>query len=624
MALQIQAQKLTAFTPGQNLAGKKMIARKSGHVHVTGDVYKVRHRWKRICEFVGASRGPNIMAKAYYESRHYLQAAIARKAYRANKLEAQAGQSFTPQQFNSMVWNSNAVQNRLMREDFIRFNGRHYSEESGASENNQKAHDMSRIAHRFHGVCEMFAAPTGMTSNLLRNTALKKPDEQSTRNKVFMLGVLGFIGVATTELLSWLHKLIPESVKIAGEKAAPVIIAFPAISAAMGGFGSAFGWASQCYIEKQDLSDKQIEDLETDLNITLQKLVFRLKSVQNNPELIKMMGQAMKGKRGLLKKIDNSGLNADGTPKVLTQALARINPSASDTENMEALFDFAGEFLQVPNKPDPKNTSLWSRYIYTKKVKAMDRQWVALLGMVEHADIEAAPNNTVDMRKNLEDNLTPKFHTYLLKKLIPLAKKFDSTFESSMARRFEKWTSPEHLKAQASKEKNPLFRGRIAYSGSYMAKHRHQYGPITRCLITLAEGIRLFNMSIVLACNANLSRVFSNLTYTAHELLGTSPASRTMCNSLGRFFGGAALAVIFGTVIPVAVAETGGGPSTHDFGVGTPEEVTLSATNIGILMCILAAPTLLAQGLAHLSARLEGWRGDFSDSVSHEEKSFRW
>ena len=207
---------------------------------------------------------------------------------------------------------------------------------------------------------------------------------------MFLLGALGFIGVATTELLSWLHKFIPESVKIAGAKAAPVIIAFPAMSSAMGGFGSAFGWASQAYIEKQDLSDKQIAHLERDLNTTLQKLVFRLKSVQNNPELIKMMGQAMKGKRGLLKKIDNSGLNADGTPKVLTQALARINPSASDTENMEALFDFAGEFLQVPNKPDPKNASLWSRYIYTKKVKAMDRQWVALLGMVEHADIEAA------------------------------------------------------------------------------------------------------------------------------------------------------------------------------------------------------------------------------------------
>lgn len=623
MTLQIQAVKLHAVTPAEDMAGKKLIARKSGHAHVAGNVYKVRHRWVRLCEFVGASRGPSVMGKAYFESRHYVQAAIARKTYSVHQQELQSGREFTPHEFKNAVWNSNGVQNRMMREDLIRFNGKHYCKAAGASKNNRKAYKSSRVAHGFHGVCEMFAAPTGMTTNLLRNTALKKPDEQSTRNKAFMLGSLGFIGVATTELISWLKKYVPESLKIGGEHAGGALVAFPAISSTMGSLGSLFGLRSQFYAEKQEFSEQQIDMLELDLNTTLQKLVHRLKSVQNRPDLIKMMGQAMHGKRGLLSKIGKDGLAADGIPKILKSAVSNINQNASDTDNMKALFDVAGEYLQVPNKPDPKNSSLWSRYIYTKRVKEKERHWVALLGLVEHVEVSAASKDTVDMRKNLEDKLVPQFHTWILKKMIPVAKGFDRTFETSMARRFEKWTSPAHLKAQATKANNPLFRSKYAYSGSYMAKHRHQYGPVTRCLITLAEGIRLFNMNIVLASNANLSRVFNNLAQTAHELLGTSPASRTMCNSIGRFFGGAVLAVIFGVAIPMAVTESGGS-STYDFGVGTSEPVTLSATNIGILMCILAAPTLLAQGLAHLSARLEGWRGDSSDSVSSNEKSFRW
>jgi len=609
------------------MAGKKCIARKSGHIHVTGNGFKKRHAWMRICEFVAASRGPSVMAKAALEARHYSQAAIIRKTCAAKKVEENSGKPLSKAEFDDLVWNSNGVQKRTMREDFIRFNGDHYSQEAGGTLRNRIAHGTSRFAHVLHGLCEMNAAPTGMTSNIVRDIAITKPGEQSTMNKVFMLGSLGFIGAGTTELIGWLKDRVPDSLKVfgkqAGEQVGGVIMAFAMISSAMGALGSMLGWTSQAIVKKQKFSDKQISFLNSDLNISLQKLVFRLKSVNNNPEIIQMMGSAMKGRRLLLKKVRGDALDQNGIPKILLNALQTIDRSATDTENMKKLVDMAGEYMQVPNKPDKKNASLWSRYAYSRAVKVKEREWVALLGLVEHAEIAPVNGDIKDLRKIVEEKAIPDFHTYILKKCIPVARFIDKAILTNMAPSFEKWTSPYYEKAQKIKNSSQLLAHKRAYTGEYMVKHRHQYGPVTRCFITLAEGMRLFNMNIVLASNANLSRAYNNFLYVGNELVGTSPASRTICNSTGRFFGGASLALIFGLGVPALEAHTGTKASV-DVDVGTSEKLTLSAKNIGYLMCIVAAPTLLFQGIAQLSARLEGWKGNTSETFSSKDKQIRW
>ncbi len=154
-----------------------------------------------------------------------------------------------------------------------------------------------------------------------------------------------------------------------------------------------------------------------------------------------------------------------------------------------------------------------------------------------------------------------------------------------------------------------------------MAKNIHQYGPVTRACIKIAEGMRLFNMNVVLASNANLSRIFNNIALLAHNAVGTSPASRSMCNSLGRFLGGAVLAIIFGTFIPIA-ADATGGPSTVSTDGNLP--VNFSMTNIGILMFLLSAPTLLVQGLAHAAARIEGWNGNINKTAPKGVPAFNF
>ena len=627
MNLKIQAPRCSAFTPSEDLAGKKLIARRSKHAHVSGDLYRKRHLWVRICEFVAASRGPSVMGKASFESRHYVQAAITRKANDIKKRAQNSGENLSPTEFKKAVFNSKGVQNRTLREDFVRFNRKHYSKEAGANGWNRAAFRASRVAHGFHSVCEMFAAPTGMTSNLTRNLVMKKPDESSTRNKVSMLLSLGFIGVATTELVSWIQKKFPPEIQVAGKSLGKelggVVVAFSMVSAAMGAFGTLSSWIGQTLVRRQEFSDSQTDAMQSELNSNLQKLVYRLKSVKNNPQAIKMMGQAMNGKRFLLKKVSGSALDSTGTPKILRSALQHIDMNASDTDNMKSLFEMAGQYMHVDKKPDGKNSSLWSRFSYCREVRAKEREWVAMLGLIEHIDIQSASKSTKDYRKILEDDLVPNFHTWMLKQCIPVAKLFDKVFPTSTARRLEKWTSPLYLKCQNEKNSNPLFAAQRAYSAAYMVKHRHQYGPITRCFITLSEGMRMVNMNLVLACNANLSRGFNNVFHVLHEMLGTSPAARTICNSLGRTFGGAALSAIFGILIPYVEGKTGDS-SSYDFSVGKGEDVTLSAKNIGILMTILAAPTLLCQLVATISARLEGWKGDIHDSVNKKDVCVRW
>ncbi len=157
-----------------------------------------------------------------------------------------------------------------------------------------------------------------------------------------------------------------------------------------------------------------------------------------------------------------------------------------------------------------------------------------------------------------------------------------------------------------------------------MAKNIHQYGPVTRSLIKLAEGMRLVNLHLVLASNSNLSRIFNNVSLTILGTLSTGPASRLLCGSIGRFFGGALLAFIFGTLVPVA-ADATGHPSEFDVNVGGDSTVRLSMTSIGILMFILATPTLMVQGLAELVARVEGWDGSMTKQLrSDSGPSFAW
>lgn len=620
MALQITVSP-NMITPALDRGIKNNIARKSGNKHVHGDVYKQRTAWKKICDFVSSTRAIQVVAKAHFESKQYSEAAILRKDYQATQKSDALGRALTEDEYDDTVWNSSGVQNRLMREDYIRYSPNYYDKKNGTTSRNLWARRFSKLSHALHGLCEMNAAPTGMSYNVVRNAGASGVDEKSTKNKILMFGLLGFVGVATTELLSAIRGLSSNSATFLGQGILTLLIAFPVVSSALGFLGFCAGLASQIAVQKHKVNTKQKENLSKDVSENLQKILSQLKSIKGKPELIQIMAKAMQGKHHILKKIKSNSLDAQGVPIVLNAALAAIDPGKSDLENMQALKTALGQYMQV-EKPAGESATLWARYRYAKAVTTKESHYVALASTVDHMDVNNPHAKAIqDARRQTEEILAPAIHNFSLKTLAYPAALLDRVANTHIAPTLRKWASESYQKAQAKKMSDPSRAAKNCFKGEYMAKNIHQYGPVTRACIKIAEGMRLFNMNVVLASNANLSRIFNNMALFVNNAVGTSPASRSMCNSLGRFFGGAVLALIFGTFIPIA-ADATGGPSTVSTNGNFP--VDFSMTNIGILMFLLSAPTLLVQGLAHVAARIEGWEGNINKTPPAGVPTFRF
>ncbi|WP_334118431.1 hypothetical protein [Limnobacter sp.] len=620
MALQITVSP-NLITPALDRGIKNNIARKSGNKHVNGDTYKRRTNWKKVCDFVSSTRAINVVGKAHFESKQYSEAAILRKDYQASQKSLALDRDLTDQEYDDTVWNSDGVQNRLMREDYIRYSPNYYNRENGTTPRNLWARRFSKLSHVLHGLCEMNAAPTGMTYNIVRNTGASGVDEKSTKNKILMFNFLGFIGVGTTELLNYIQSHSDNTATFLGQGILGLLIAFPIVSSALGFLGFCSGLASQITVQKQKVNLKQQKNLSKDVSENLQKILFQLKSIKNKPEQIQIMAKAMQGKYHIRKKIKSNSLDSQGIPKILNSALAAINPAKSDLENMHTLKNALGAYMQI-EKPAGASATLWARYRYAKAVTTKESHYVALAGTVDHMEVDNPHAKAMkDARRQTEEIVAPAIHNFSLKTLAYPAALFDWIANTKIAPTLRKWADKDYQKAQAKKMIDPSRAAKNCFKGEYMAKNIHQYGPVTRACIKIAEGIRLINLNLVLASNANLSRIFNNIALQIHNTVGTSPASRTMCNSLGRFFGGAVLAVIFGTFIPIA-ADATGSPSTVSTNGNFP--VNFSMTNIGILMFLLSAPTLLVQGLAHLAARMEGWKGNINKTVPIGVPAFKF
>lgn len=620
MALQITASQ-NLITPALDRGIKNNIARKSGNKHVSGDTYKQRTTWKKICDFVGSTRAIHVVGKAHFESKQYCEAAILRKDYQATQKSHALGRDLSDEEYDDTVWNSNGVQNRLMREDYIRYSPNYYNKQNGTSSRNLWARRFSQASHVMHGLCEMNAAPTGMTYNVVRNASASGVDEKSTKNKILMFGFLGSIGVGTTELLNSIRSASSNTATFLSQSILGLLIAFPIASSALGLLGFCTGVASQIAVQKHKVKPKQQVNLSKDVSNNLQKILSQLKSIKDKPELIKVMAKAMQGRNHIFKKIKSDSLDSQGIPKILNAALAAIDLGKNDLENMQALKTALGQYMQV-EKPAGKSVTMWARYRYAKAVTAKESHYVALASTVDHMEIDNPHAKAMkDARRQTEEIAAPALHNFALKTLAYPAALIDRVANTHIAPTLRKWASESYQKAQRKKMNNPDKASKNCFKGEYMAKNIHQYGPVTRACIKIAEGMRLFNMNVVLASNANLSRIFNNIALLIHNTVGTSPASRSMCNSLGRFLGGAVLAIIFGTVVPIA-ADATGSPSTVSTNGNIP--VNFAMTNIGILMFLLSAPTLLVQGLAHVAARVEGWNGNINKTVENGVPAFRF
>lgn len=628
--LELTAAKPYKPTAQEHRAVADHIARKSGHKHVHGGVYKPKSWGQAFFEFFAASRGGAVVAKAHFESKHYAQAAILRKhAVAEHEAENKHG-SLSDQEYDDTVWNSNGVQNRLTREDHLRYGDKaQFQEMNGASKRSRVARGFSRAGHVFHGLCELNSAPTGLTQNCVRNGTVGKIDEKSMANKGFMLATLAFIGTGFTTGLRFARGGAVDSAKESSKTVAELfttsvigsLIAFPALSATMGFFGTLAGVCSQATVRKEALSPNQRELWQEAITNDLQKLLYVLKTIKDNPEKIEVIGKAMQGRHHILKKIKSNACEDNGVPKILTKALNAIDPNKSENDNLNALKTALGEHMLV-EKPPKETSSFWQRYKYSKQVTNKETEYVALMSVVDHPSLKNPhADSQKDLRKTLEEKLVPSLRNAILKGLAYPATVVDKVIDTNIASTLRKWASTEYLERQARKMADPARAQKNFWKGEYMAKHSHQYGLMTRSLIRLSESLRLLATTVVLAQNANLSRAFANAAASIQRTLGTGPASRSMCQSIGRFFGGAALAILIGAGIPAA-AESSGAGYTLEMDVGTGSKAYASAVNSGILMFLLSIPSFILMGAASIAARNGGWEGNLSRKVPEGVKTY--
>lgn len=641
MSLQIVAQPSLCTTPAFDQKVKCNIARKSGHKYVSGNTFKERTGLNRLKDFTGASRGVSVMAKAHFESRQYVQAAMLRKDELASRKSEALGRPLTDEEYDALVWDSGGVQTRTNREDHIRYRSSFFDRAKGASKRNARARYISSIAHGLHGLCEMMAAPTGMTTTVVRNGVTQCTDDKSAKNKKFMFGLLAFVGVGTGMGVNNLKNWIGEGSLpfILGETILGALVAFPAISSAMGGLGTIIGGISQLVVERQHMGKGQKTDLQADLNTNMNQLLHLLKSMHNKPELIKVSAKAMQGLH-IFGKVDSAHLDGDNVPMLLNQALAAIDLDKSDAENMLALRRAVGSYLQVDK---PVDGSKWARYRYAKAVTKKESHFVALLSLIDHSETKKPSQDLTDARKKLENNLMPRFQRFTLRRLSHVVKPVDMVLRTSMSETLKRWGTRGYADIHSAKMADPSRAAQNCFKGEYMVKNMHQYHGATRKLTLLAETCRIFNMNIVLASNANLSRIFNNLALNSQRTIGTGPASRSMCHSVGRCLGGALLAILFGTVLPSFSNVEGATTQTTDaagnvitnkaddtdaairpIDIGTNPPVTYSVANIGILMFIISVPTLLLMGAAQGAAHLQGWKGNVVKELPHNAKHYNW
>lgn len=609
---------------------KDHIARKSGHKHVHGNLYKPKSWGQTITEFFAASRGNAVMAKAHFESKHYIQAAILRKHAVAEQKAASSNGALSCKEYDDTVWNSNGVQNRLTREDQIRYGeGAHYEKRNGTSGRNRAARIASRVGHFFHGACELNSAPTGMTQTSSRSFLIGAVDEKSLKNKGYMFGTLALIGTGFTTLLRVGRAESRTAAKEVGDTTAKVLtegvlgalIAFPAVSATMGVLGTLAGAISQATVQKQALSHSQKEKLSQGLAQDLQKLVHLLKSIKGNPRQIEVVGKAMQGRYHFLQKIKDKDCDERGVPNILNAAIDAIDVDKTENQNLNALKTVLGQHLQV-DKPPKENSSLWQRYKYGKQVTNKESEYVALMSVVDHSDLKN-PHGALqkDLRKQFEGSVPPLLRNFILKSVAYPASAVDKLIGTNAAGTLRKWASPEYLEKHAAKLADPARAQKNRYNAQYMTKHRHQYKFVTRCLIKLSEACRLTAMNVVLAQNANLSRGFANSAATVQRTLGTGPASRSMCQSIGRAFGGAALACLIAFGFAGAAEATGHG-YTLEMDVGQDVDASASAVNSGILMFLLSIPAFGLMLLATQTAKWEGWKGNIPKQVPNGARTY--
>ncbi|MCR2746475.1 hypothetical protein [Limnobacter parvus] len=525
------------------------------------------------------------------------------------------------------------VKARFYRQDNLRFNREFENPQYGLSERNQRAVKCSRWAHYFNGVTELGAAPTGMLLKFSKLLSMPKRDEKSLGSQVRVCGALALVCAAVAGMSTGISAMLKPGTKLIAsgisEDIHKLVASFSAI-AALGALGSLTAGAASCMMTKcATLSPALMMRLQANQDKHLHRLYLLVNDVKDKPNAAHILTVALK------RKIPVQFCNEAGQPILLSRLIDDVRNSPGQFQAKQAMQKTMGSYL-TENSPagDTPNDFLDETANKAELLKR-ENHVVAFTNLIEHVKLQKDPShNFNDIRTRCDAGVENK--------LRPGAVNLSANFVGLLgfaraAESMKKWNSPEFLNQRDRDIKNPEKASAMRFCADNILNNPHQYGPLTRALSNMSEGLRVVNHGILLSLNYQLTRPFAHLAGRITERVFDIPNSRVTSFSIGRLMASSIWAVVDAFVLLSLAAGQGFAFTGPDYGTKLtfPLQVPMGLFTLPIAiistaaqMTLVAVPAAILMWAAKGAVNLEGWKGNIVRSeVSTSGKSretFRW
>lgn len=549
--------------------------------------------------------------RAAYEGSQRITATVVAEQYRAGNVGLSAEEA-------PDLSDNPRVKSRFFRQDNLRFNPGFAHLRNGFSSADRAAVRLSRCAHWANGVTELGAAPTGMLLKISRNWFTPNRDDKAMGSQLRVLAALPVVAGAVAFVSLGLFK------KLMGERAfksvaesmktelTAVVASFSAVSAVSSLVSLALGASSSIVASRSRLSPAIMKLIQFKKDKHIHRLYALLDDAKNKPGAVTLIAKALEG------KIVANYRGADATPHLLSRLLQDVRQNRGENAAKVAMQKTIGSYLTERDSLGLSPGSFLDSKADKSELLARENHFVALTNLIEHTAIHADPHdNYKDVRHCIEGftALAREFalnHSGNVLNVLGFPKSADRA----------KYLASEEFLDQRNKDKqNPALSSKMRFCADNILNNPHQYGPVTRSLAGMSEGLRIFNHSVLLSLNYQLTRPIAWLAGRITERALAIPNSRVTSFSIGRFFSSAIWA-LGDAYILLSLA---GGSGIAYQGTANPPDITfplkvpLSAVKLPISiistatqMLLVAIPAALLMGAAQAACRLEGWDGNIA------------
>ena len=574
-------------------------------------VLRGKKNWLR-CLIEGNSANERYHRMAY-ESSQRNSAALLAETYR--------GSAQLPEGQTLDLADSDLVKDRFYRQDNLRFNPQLNNPEYGLSKGNKTAVKLSRYAHWANGATEIGAAPTGMSLKISKLFTMPKRADNSAHSQLRVCFALVAVGALVAIVSKHVIGFgVNKAFKFAGSSFLAVAAGFNAVTAVAAFVSLSFGVASVIASKHSKLSGALMDMLHANKTEHLNRLHSLINEVKDKPNAIHIVSLAMK------KKIPAKYCDNNEQPVLLARLLEDVRNAPTKSMATQAMQKTIGAYLtERCEKGDAPNEFLDPKRDSAELLKR-ENHFLALTNLIEHVKIHDNDHKGFrDWRTNTEHAVENSARPAILN---GAAKCLKGIGLSKASNTVKKWRTTEYINQREKNKNNPELASKMRFCADNILRNPHQYGPLTRGLANVSEGLRVISHGVLMSLNYLLTRPIAYATGVITEKLFHIPNSRTTSFSVGRLLASSVWAVMDAFLFLSLAAGNGLGfnvghklPTKLKFPIAIPSGflgLSVAINSTAAQMMLVGIPSTIFMWAAQSAARLEGWKGDIARPVEKE------